>query len=231
MMRFVSSTAQCQFCSECGNALSDGAKFCSACGFPVSKVSAEVRRPVQVQNTTSSTLVPELSARGPVVQSSLPSIKSPVGKATADIIQAGKLPDEGRSLWRPILFVSGFLALVLAVVLFANAKLTGTNSPFLHSMDGTYVSADGSEQATLKISGWSASLSLPGGYTVEGLIVERAGNTLRFSEGELYKGGYIVPGQAWLHRGSKIDLATIGDDGQSISIQASDGTLHKLIRQ
>lgn len=227
----MSPASPCQYCSECGNALSAGAKFCSSCGFTVAKIPSEAMGPVQDAPAPSTRLV---IAPPPGVTESNPT--TPKGKGVAGSVapddRAVKIAIGTRArLWRRVLYVACFFVVALIVVLVANAKFTGTNSPFLHSMDGTYVSADGGVQVTLKISGWSATMTMPEGYTVEGMIVERTGNTLRFSDGEVYRNGYIVPGQAWLHRGSKVDLATIGDDGQSILMQISGGTSQKLIRQ
>lgn len=103
--------------------------------------------------------------------------------------------------------------------------------PFGHGNDGVYVSADPSIPASLKIDGGTANIEFPGGIQVLGAHVERADSTLKFSGGALYENGYLAPGQSSMQGGSPVDLATIGDDGQSVTLQLPSGGSVRFIRQ
>lgn len=101
-------------------------------------------------------------------------------------------------------------------------------SPFGRGLDGTYDCVGPSATASLVISGSSANLVIPGMAQVKGAAVDRHGNTLSLKGGVAYDGnGYLLDAS----NDPYSTLATLGDDGQSITLHVEgQGDLRFLKR-
>lgn len=196
-------------CVRCGSAIDQGLT-CAACSREDAKVP--VAEPAEVLTTDGVTHAEPATSDGPA--SPAPS------SAPRPRVDAPKAEPAPSGRWVGVLTGLG-LALAAGVGHWANqhpgdaSRAFAHASPFGRGLDGTYDCVGPSATASLVISGSSADLQIPGLAQVKGATVERHGDTLSLKGGMAYDAnGYLLDASSDPYA----TLATLGDDGQSITL-------------
>lgn len=225
------------YCTACGTPLGGG-KYCVSCGTIIPPKAPLVTPPPLAPPPSTPPRVANTQAGlrcvdcGSPIASGLActrcasrSTPRPAAQSQVSGQHAAAKANSAWRVWLPLTIVG-----LLVMFLWANDKSHGRLAQALPTfgsgIDGTYSTSQNGTVAKLTISkGWASFVLSDGSISGNGIKVEQHGDTLKLSGGNAYENGYFS------HSADPSpDLATIGDDGQSITLHLANGDM-KFVKE